>query len=338
MKKKILSKIAACVLLASSAPAMAYYNSALKMEIPDPNIESGCQGNYNAANKPGDWDSIYGGALAAYYPWPGQVAKGNGYQCMLTPPLTRISASEAFDAYQNQSIGGGNKVIFVDVRTPEEVLWVGQPAQVNSIELKDGTIIIPENYRVTLNTTRYKWPVLEYKVDGKTQYTEVSDVKKTHLSGMAYNVPVENVDAVTGKRTINPDLGNQINQLIQATGANRVIFFCRSGQRSTIGCYYKYCPMALFAPGIISYEVEAKDANGNEINGYGGFESTADSSRFLGYRGFPGRGTDGGILLTPSVSFKDAALPIVIDKSAPNTPMDPASSSGITPKPYKDTH
>lgn len=41
--------------------------------------------------------------------------------CFITPPLTRITADEAFDAYQNQNIRGNSGVIMVDVRTPEEV-------------------------------------------------------------------------------------------------------------------------------------------------------------------------------------------------------------------------
>jgi rhodanese-related sulfurtransferase len=337
MYKQALLSLVACAFMAFTAPAMAYYNSVLKLTIPDPYIQKGCEGNYDSGDKPADWDTIYGGALAQFYPWSGQGAKGDGYQCMLTPPLTRITASQAFDAYQKQSIDGGNKVIFIDVRTPEEVFWVGQPAQVNYIKLKNGTTIVPDNYRAVLNTTKKKEPVLEYKVNGKKQYTSVYDVEETNLSGMVYNVPVEYTDPLTKKRTLNPDLANKINQLVQATGANRVIFYCRSGQRSTIGCYYKYCPMSLFAPGLISYEVEAVDANGNEINGNGGFESTSGSSRYLGYRGYPGRLTE-GVLSTPSVSFKDAGLPIAIGKPAPDTPLDPTSSSGITPKPYKDNH
>ncbi len=41
--------------------------------------------------------------------------------CFITPPLTRITADEAFDAFQTQTIRGKNGVIMVDVRTPEEV-------------------------------------------------------------------------------------------------------------------------------------------------------------------------------------------------------------------------
>ena len=35
--------------------------------------------------------------------------------CFITPPLTRISADEAFDAYQNQEIDGKTGVVMIDV-------------------------------------------------------------------------------------------------------------------------------------------------------------------------------------------------------------------------------
>lgn len=238
--------------------------------------------------------------------------------CMVRPPLVRISAEEAFDAYQSQEIDGHSGVVMFDVRTPEEVYWVGAPAQVNSIDLTDGESLVPDNFKAVLapHASRNQPYTLEFDVDGKHKRVSTADVAGTDLTPIAYNVPVEYLDPATGETTLNPNFGVDTDALVadfagtSPHGVSSVIFFCRSGTRSSVGCYYKYCPFSLLDPNLTAYEVEAVDALGNEVNGYGGFESTAASNRYLGYRGFPGRVT-AGVLTTQSVSFKDYGLPIL---------------------------
>ncbi|HSP91961.1 MAG TPA: hypothetical protein VLN08_13685, partial [Vicinamibacterales bacterium] len=54
------------------------------------------------------------------------------------------------------------------------------------------------------------------------------------------------------------------------------------------------------------YEIDQPD----KTTGYGGFEGSNYDSVFNGYRGFPGRDT--WTQIHPSVSWKDAGLPIKI--------------------------
>jgi len=239
--------------------------------------------------------------------------------CIVHPPLVRISAEEAFDAYQAQEIDGQPGVMMFDVRTPEELYWVGTPAQVNEIELDDGSIIVPDDYKALLKPhPGVSQPQqIEIAVEGKTERLSVDEVVSTDLSPIAYNVPVEYLDPTTGETTLNPRFGFTTDALVaeytetSPAGLSSVVFFCRSGRRSSVGCYYKYCPFSLMDPSITAYEVEATDEFGNEVNGLGGFESTSASNRYLGYRGFPGR-RSAGVLAAESVAFKDTGLPIVI--------------------------
>lgn len=240
---------------------------------------------------------------------------------MVRPPLVRISADEAFDAYQSQEMDGNAGVVMFDVRTPEEVYWVGAPAQVNFIDLTNGQRIVPDQYKAVLaaHPSANQPNVLNLRVNGKNKRISTADVVTTDLSPIAFNVPVEYLDPNTGETTLNPYFGVDTDALVadfaasSPDGVSSVIFFCRSGTRSSVGCYYKYCPFSLLNPELTAYEVEAVDPQGNEVNGYGGFESTAASNRYLGYRGFPGRVTS-GVLVTQSVSFKDYGLPIVISE------------------------
>jgi hypothetical protein len=41
--------------------------------------------------------------------------------CFITPPLVRVTADEAFDAFQSQTIDDKKGVLMIDVRTPDEV-------------------------------------------------------------------------------------------------------------------------------------------------------------------------------------------------------------------------
>lgn len=252
--------------------------------------------------------------------------------CIVHPPLVRISAEEAFDAYQSQELDGNQGVVMFDVRTPEEVYWVGAPAQVNAIHLSNGSTVVPDYYKAVLqpNPSRNQPQLIEYELSGKVKHVSTANVASTDLTPIAYNVPVEFLDPATGETTLNPYFGSDTDELVadfassSPVGVSSVIFFCRSGTRSSVGCYYKYCPFSLLDPQITAYEVEAYDEAGNEINGYGGFESTAAANRYLGYRGFPGR-VSSGVLITQSVSFKDFGLPITIGQT-PMTESDDLSA------------
>jgi len=260
-------------------------------------------------------------------PWASRQGQEN--PCNLTPPLINIDSVKAVSSYQQQEIDGGNKVVMIDVRTAEEIYWIGVPAQVNSITLKAGGVIVPDFYNVTLNTDADgSAPSLHYKVNGVSQSTLTSDVASTDLTGISYNVPVEFVDTNTGIKTLNDQFGQQVDAIIRETGADRVIFFCRSGQRSSIGCYYEFCPFEQLFPGVLQQQIFAYEVESDITNGRGGFEGTSYSDSFIGYRGFPGRYTaDSG--LTESVAFKDAGLPIKIGTTPKTVLVQPRDGSTI---------
>lgn len=191
-----------------------------------------------------------------------------------------------------------------DVRTHEEAYWVGQPAQVNAIKLKSGEVFIPDLFKAKLEFRGVNL-FLEFQVEGRPKSVKIEDVASEDLSQISYNVPVVFRDAVTGAETENPEFGQTVDALIGQTGADAVIWFCRSGQRSTVGCSIWYCPFSLQNPAISNFEIEGAS------NGYGGFEGSDNDNRYNGLRGFPGR-------LEDAVSFKDRGLPVVIGK----TPVD----------------
>jgi rhodanese-related sulfurtransferase len=282
---------------------------------------------YNVNNPPPGWPEFA-------VPWASREGAEN--PCNLTPPLINIDSLDAFSAYQQQSMqaefgpaSGGQKVIVIDVRTPEEVYWVGVPAQVNTITLKSGGVIVPDFYNVTLNTDAdYEAPALQYSVNGVEQYTPTSDVASTHLTGISYNVPVEYVDSNTGIKKLNDKFGKQVDAVIRETGADRVIFFCRSGLRSSIGCYYEFCPFEQLFPGVLQGQIFAFEVESDTTNGRGGFEGTSYSDSFIGYRGFPGRYTaDSG--LTESVSFKDRGLPIKVGTTPKTVLIQPLNGATV---------
>lgn len=250
-------------------------------------------------------------------PWASRAGAAN--PCNLTPPLINIDSVDAVSAYQQQAMqgqfgpaAGGSKVIVIDVRTPDEVYWIGVPAQVNSITLKSGGVIVPDYYNVTLNTDADgSAPSLHYKVNGVAQSTLTSNVASTYLTGISYNVPVEFIDTNTGIKHLNDKFGQQIDAIIRETDADRIIFFCRSGLRSSIGCYYEFCPFEQLFPGVLQQQMFAFEVESAITNGRGGFEGTSYSDSMIGYRGFPGRYT-ASAGLTESVAFKDRGLPIKI--------------------------
>ena len=65
-------------------------------------------------------------AMSVYFkkecPKPGPRKDGSTPACcFITPPLVRITADEAFNAFQSQSIDDKEVVLMIDVRTPDEV-------------------------------------------------------------------------------------------------------------------------------------------------------------------------------------------------------------------------
>jgi len=238
---------------------------------------------------------------------PGEAEGLTRECCFITPPLTRITADEAFDAYQRQTIGGKTGVILVDVRDPEEVYWTGQPAQTNNINLKDGQTLTPEFYKTILH------PGADPELQFHWGMARVDDVSSLDLSPISFNVPIEFLSEESNfEPVLNPGIGSGILDLIDEFQAEVAIYYCRSGRRSSIGCYWGYCKdLVVTLASLDNYEIEAfDDVNNVEINGIGGFQGSSYSGRYNGYRGFPDR-------LTPddavdAASWMDAGLPIAI--------------------------
>lgn len=304
-----------------AVPAQAASSKMNGLSLPSPCPVFPCPQcvDYDPNNPPPGWP-------IQVVPWAGRENIPSELRCNLTPPLVNISSRDAFEGYQSQSLGGGKKVVIFDVRTPEEVVWVGVPTQVNSLTLMSGEVVVPDNYLVTLRNGLQS-DHLEYLVGGVLVKTSVLDVASTNLTGISYNVPVEFVDCNTGVKTLNPLFGKMVDGILRETGADRAIFFCRSGQRSSIGCYYQYCPFEILFPGVLSGSIIAYEVEG-DVNGYGGFEGNSNSDRFIGYRGFPGRRT-AGVGAIPSVSFKDMNLPIKIGTLPKIIKVDPMTGATL---------
>lgn len=278
--------------------------------------------NYNPQTPPPGWPELV-------IPWATRANEPAATRCNLTPPLINNSSRVLYDAYQRQSLQGGSKVIMIDVRTPEEIYWIGLPTQVNSITLKNTNVIVPDFFTATLNTdSTSQAPTLEFTVNGMPMTVLASDVASTDLTGVSYNVPVEFIDTNTGVKTLNPLFGKQVDAIIRELQPDRVIFYCRSGQRSSIGCYYEYCPFEQLFPGVLGGQIFAYEVEGT-VNGFGGVEGTSYKNSMLGYRGFPGRYTaDSGPI--ESVSFKDSGLPIKIGTLRKTVKVQPNSGATIS--------
>ena len=267
---------------------------------------------------------------------------GNTYgECRIPPPLPTISASEAFDAYQEQSITSTfnymtgtydgpettyNGVVVIDVRNPEEIYWVGQPAQVNEIILKNNEIIVPYNYKATVVDGGQ---AIEYQegTNGnlETKTLRMTDIERMDLKPFAISSAVENKNSTNDFQTfLNPELGNFLDEillpLVEEQKISAIAWYCRSGKRSSRGCYCHYCPKLLAVPGLANFEIDL-----DTDNGFGGFEGTSYSNRYLGHRGFPSRVE--GSASDESVSFKDMGLPISIGQT-------PITSLDALPDPY----
>lgn len=153
-----------------------------------------------------------------------------------------------------------------------KLYWVGQASQVNNIVLSSQENIIPTNFKATLQ------PDGESGTKIVTDAVTLSpdDITEVDLSPTFFNVPVEYLDASTVTKTLNPNFGASIKNLFEAFPSEAVIFSCRSGNRSTIGCYVWYCSEFLdpsLSMGKTFYEVEAwtGDDRTAEVNGRGMF-------------------------------------------------------------------
>jgi len=243
-------------------------------------------------------------------PWASRQGQAN--PCSLTPPLVNINATTAMQGYEKQDLGSGSKVIIIDVRDPNEYYWVGAATQVNRIVMKNNQTYIPKYFLATLEPTCDDSDNRVHFIDSSDDSdvsVSVADIARTEVTGVSYNVPVEYVDGQTGVKTLNPLFGKQLDAIVRENGADRIIFYCRSGQRSSIGCYYKFCPFEQLFPGILGMQMIAYEVESAITNGRGGFQGTDYSNAFLGYRGFPGRNTD-NLDVSPSAAFMDAGLPM----------------------------
>jgi rhodanese-related sulfurtransferase len=232
--------------------------------------------------------------------------------------LTGITAEEAFDAVQTQTdplTGADAKVALVDVRTRAEYYWVGAPTKVNQIVLKDPSVlpIVPDLGKVKLvNRTGFlEYSLLEYSVNGRHRWTQISKVAKLDTSPIAINIPYKLWNETSATTSANATFNDQIAALAK-NGVEVLIVFCRSGSRSST-CGTQIENAALFDA---VYEID--DPTPGSTGGVGGFEGSPYSEVYNGYHGFPGRLTE--VQAVPSVSWKDTGLPIRIGMSPDQLP------------------
>ncbi len=159
---------------------------------------------------------------------------------------------------------------------------------------------------------------------------KADQVESVDLSPIAFSIPVEYRNVTTDDKSLNNDFGANMLSLFSSFPGEAAIFFCRSGKRSSVGCYIHYCTelLQVAGSGMTFYEVDAVDEiTGDEKSGNGGFEGSTYSNKYLGYRGFPGR-----LKVSPysAVDFKDSGLPIIIGK----TPQTLEAHNDMSP-PYK---
>jgi rhodanese-related sulfurtransferase len=186
-------------------------------------------------------------------------------------------------------------VALIDVRSRAEYFWVGTATQVDEIIFNDGSTIAPDLGKVILDN---EGKFLSYTLSGRNKRVQVKTVDRLVHSAIARNIPFKLWNEDTAKLEDNPDFATDIANLVQE-GIEVIIVYCRSGGRST-DCTYE------FDTGIFSAVYEIDDPAGSR--GFGGFEGNSYGNAYNGYRGFPGRQT--GVQTVPSVSWKDAGLPM----------------------------
>lgn len=215
------------------------------------------------------------------------------------PELQRITSEQAFNAVQLQvdpTTKEAKKVMLVDVRSRAEFYWVGTACKVNTITLEDETTIVPDMGKAMLVQNGRK---LFFKQNHRPRLVPVRKVVSVDLAPIAINIPYKLWNEETAKMYANEGFGAAVEALAVEQGVDVVIFFCRSGGRS------EAC-LADFDNSLFDaiYEIDQPSL----ANGVGGFEGTSFGNVYLGHRGFPGRNTR--TQENPSVSWKDAALPI----------------------------
>jgi rhodanese-related sulfurtransferase len=210
-----------------------------------------------------------------------------------------ITAEEAFDAVQLQvdPISGiESNIVMVDVRSRAEYFWIGSACQMEQIITSNDTIILPDNGKVRLsNDGRF----LDFSIDGMYRRLNVRNVAEVTLTPIAVNIPFKLWNEDTVSLEINEAFKNEVEAL--ADDYDRIIFFCRSGDRtsSLTGSFdtQKFTEI---------YEIDQPDGQ----IGLGGFEGSSYQNVYNGYRGFPDRMTE--IQEHFSVSWKDFGFPIKI--------------------------
>jgi len=211
-----------------------------------------------------------------------------------------ITANAAFDAAATKTdplTGQSMAVALVDVRSRAEYFWVGTATTVDMIQLKNGLSVIPDDGKVVID---HEGKFLTYTVDGRNKRVQVEKIDSLAHSRLAINIPYKVWNEEDAKLELNPDFTDEIEALAGSPGGFEVvILYCRSGGRST-DCY------GAFDTTLFSGVYEIDDPAGNR--GFGGFEGNSYKNVYNGYRGFPGRQT--GVQTVPSVSWKDAGLPM----------------------------
>jgi len=221
-------------------------------------------------------------------------------------PITADQAFDAMVAQKDPLSGKPQTVVLVDIRTRAEFFWVGAAAKVNQIEFLDGEKVVPDYGKVTLE---HDGMFIVYNVKGRNKRALVQKVAKMTTESIAKSIPYKVWNEAAGKSEISPYFTDEIRKL---EGDNVVlILFCRSGDRSG----EDQCGTVVNSDGFDAvYEIDQPDKE----TGNGGFEGNTYFDVFNGYRGFPGRDT--WTQVHPSVSWKDAGLPIKIGAKLPDYP------------------
>lgn len=184
-----------------------------------------------------------------------------------------LTADEAFDAVATGCIGGTcygvGKVVLVDVRTQSELDFQGGPAKVDSIELKDGTIIVPDMGKAKLTKDGKS---LEYTVNGEKEKQKVDKINEVVTSLIGKLAACSVYDPVEG--SFRPDqpgysaamaaIADEMDAV--GPGPNVAITMCNSGGRST------QCPL-----GFLDLNVQDRFAVWYEIDKAGDMYITPDA-------------------------------------------------------------
>lgn len=184
-----------------------------------------------------------------------------------------ITADEAFDAVATGCIDGVcygvGKVVLIDVRTKSELDFQGGPAKVDSIELKDGKVIVPDLGKAKLTKDG---KTLEYTINGKKKKQKVDKIKEVVTSLIGKLAACSVYDPVEGSfRPDQPGYSAAMAEIADemdaaADGPNVAITMCNSGGRST------QCPL-----GFLDLDVQNRFTAWYEIDKPGDMYITPDA-------------------------------------------------------------